>query len=84
MRTAGFLPSGEVVQMDVFLGLMMAGLGLITAFWVNYRWESVKNNPKPRLLCTLLTPTGARVFYTLLGSFLAVFGILIAIGVIRR
>jgi hypothetical protein len=70
--------------MDILMGLMMAGLGLCSISWAIFFWRLVSNDSKVRLLSKLLTPTGARVFYVLLGSFLVVFGFLVAIGVIRK
>ena len=68
----------------VLLGLTMVGLGLLSVCWGTWLWERVKNDSKVRLLSAVLTPTGARIFYVVLGSFVAVFGFLIAVGVLRR
>jgi hypothetical protein len=68
----------------VLLGLAMLVLGLLSISWGTWLWERVKNDSKVRLLSAVLTPTGARIFYVLLGGFVAVFGLSIAVGLLRR
>jgi hypothetical protein len=70
--------------MDVFGGLLIAGVGLFPIYWATKGWKFVRNDSKVRFLCRLLTPTGTRLFYILLGGFLVVFGILVTVGLIRK
>lgn len=45
-------------------------------------WDWFMNHRKARFLCSLITRTGARIFYTVLGTLLVVLGVLAAFGVI--
>jgi hypothetical protein len=70
--------------MNVLLGLAMICLGLLSILWGTSLWERVRNDSKVRLLSRILTPIGARFFYVLLGVLVGVFGLLIAMGVMRK
>jgi len=65
------------------LGFLIVAAGLFAAAGGIYDWEWFMNHRKARLLCSILTRTGARIFYILLGVGLVVIGTLITIGVIQ-
>jgi hypothetical protein len=48
-----------------------------------FDWEWFMNHPKARFMSAVLTRTGARTFYAVLGVVSIVFGALIAAGVIQ-
>ena len=67
--------------MDVFgLVPLITGLFAIVCAAVDFDWYM--NHRKARVFCTLLTRTGARVFYIVLGLGLTVLGVLMLAGVV--
>lgn len=65
------------------LGLLMIGAGGFTIAGAACNWDWFMNARKARLMVRVLTRDGARVFYSLLGLFLVVLGVLTAMGIIE-
>lgn len=64
------------------LGLLFAAAGAFSLTAAACDWEWFMNARKARVMVSLLTRNGARVFYGLLGLALLAFGILAATGVV--
>ncbi|MBN2137444.1 MAG: immunity 17 family protein [Sedimentisphaerales bacterium] len=62
--------------------LVLAGLFAVVA--AAFDWEWFLNSRKARPLVSLLSRTGARIFYCVIGLGVAVLGLLIAFGVIVK
>lgn len=58
------------------LGLIFVATGLFVFAGGLYNWNWFMNSRKVRFLCLILTRTGARIVYILLGLFIAVIGVL--------
>jgi hypothetical protein len=67
--------------MNLF-GLFFVAAGLFSAAGGFFDWEWFMNNHKARFMSAILTRTGARGFYVILGLGLAVVGVLACMGVI--
>lgn len=65
------------------IGLLIAAAGLFSAAGGILDWEWFMNHHKARFMTNILTRTGARIFYILLGLGLVVLGVLIAMGIIK-
>lgn len=61
-------------------GLILVSAGLFTAAGGILNWEWFMNHRKARFMCALLTRTGARIFYGILGFGIAVIGAFLTIG----
>lgn len=64
------------------LGLLFAAAGAFSLTAAACDWEWLMNARKARVMVSLSTHNGARVFHGILGLALLAFGILAAIGVI--
>jgi hypothetical protein len=64
-------------------GLILVAVGIFALSGAIFDWEWFMNNRKARLFVTILSRTGARIFYGLLGSGFVVAGILFAMGIIK-
>ena len=64
------------------VGLLIAALGLFTAGCGVFDWEWAMTTRQGRLVTTMITRTGARVFYVVVGVGMIVVGILMTAGVI--
>jgi hypothetical protein len=65
------------------LGLLIVTPGLFCAAGGIFNWEWFMNHRKARFICAMLTRTGARIFYVLLGLGLVVLGTLITVGIVQ-
>lgn len=68
--------------MDLW-GLLLIGGGVFSILGAAMDWEWFMNHHKARVFVTLFTRTGARIFYALLGSAIAVVGVLMMMGIIK-
>jgi len=66
------------------IGLLFVAVGLFAAAGGIFDWEWFMNHHKARLRCSILTRTGARIFYVVLGLGLLVLGVLITMEVIQN
>lgn len=57
--------------------------GLFSLLGAGLDWEWFMNHRKARFLTAILTRTGARYFYGLLGLALVVLGVLMAAGLLK-
>jgi hypothetical protein len=73
------MPDGRDV--DPWWGLVVTAVGLFAAAGGIYGWGWFMNNSKARFVSMVLTPTGARIFYVVLGVGLALVGALVFLGV---
>ena len=64
------------------IGLLFVALGVFTALAAALDWEWFMGDPKARFFVRSFGRGGARIFYTLLGFGLIVFGALMAVGII--
>ena len=65
------------------VGLLIVAAGLFGVAGGIFNWEWFMNHHKARFMCTILTRTGARIFYVVLGLGLVVLGILITMGIVQ-
>ncbi|MEM9818618.1 MAG: immunity 17 family protein [Cyanobacteria bacterium P01_A01_bin.123] len=63
-------------------GLILVAVGLFSAAGDILNWEWFMNHRKARFMCAILTRTGARIFYVILGLGIAVAGALLTLGII--
>ena len=63
-------------------GLLLVLAGFFAIAGGLFDWEWFMSNRKARLFVKLLGRGGTRVFYCVLGSALAVLGVLIAFGIV--
>lgn len=66
-----------------WLGLILLGAGLFAVAGAALDWDWFMNHPKARLFVNLFGRAGARVFYILLGLFLAAMGSGVMLGLIE-
>ena len=66
------------------LGLLIVAAGLVTAAGGVFNWEWFMNNRRARLLSKIITRSGARVLYVVLGVGFVITGTLMTIGVIEN
>jgi len=66
------------------VGLLIVAGGLFGMAGGIFDWEWFMNHRKARFMCTILTRTGARIFYVVLGLGLVVLGTLITMGVMQE
>ena len=64
------------------VGLLIVAVGLFSVGSGIFNWEWAMTNRQARLLSRMITRTGARAFYVVLGVGLVVVGTLMTIGVI--
>ena len=64
-------------------GLFVVGAGLFSLAGAVCDWDRFRNARKPRFLVALLTRTGARAFYGLLGAGLVILGIMPLLGAVE-
>ena len=60
--------------MNIF-GLLIVAVGLFTFGGGFYQWPWFMNNRRARFVATLLSTTGARAFYMILGALIVLFGV---------
>jgi hypothetical protein len=63
------------------IGLLFVGVGGFALTGAVCNWDWFMNARKVRFMVAILTRTGARILYGLLGAGLVVWGILVAAGV---
>jgi len=64
------------------VGLLIVAAGVFTAGSGVFDWEFATNNRRARLLSAMITRTGARVCYVVVGVAAIVVGMLMTAGVI--
>ena len=64
------------------IGLVFVAIGLFLVATAIFDWEWVMNNRRARLLSNLITRSGARIAYGVLGGGAIVVGVLLAAGII--
>ncbi len=64
-------------------GLIFVAIGAFAVCGAGFDWDFFMNNRKAQFMSAILTRTGARIFYGLLGSGLFVFGVLMAFGFVK-
>ena len=65
------------------MGWLFAALGAFAICGAAFDWEFFMNHPKAQFVVRLLGRRGTRIFYGLVGSFLVVVGVLMAIGILK-
>ncbi len=75
----GFIRSAGGLVMDVF-GLLIVAAGLFSATAGFFDWDWFMNHPKAAFMSLILTRTGARIFYIVLGLGVAVLGALMSVS----
>ena len=63
------------------VGLLIVAAGVFTAASGLFDWEFVMNNRRARFVSAIMTRTGARVFYGVVGAGMIVVGALMTLGV---
>jgi hypothetical protein len=66
------------------VGLLMAAAGLFSVLGGIFNWEWFMNNSKALFMTAILSRTGARIFYVLLGLAIIVLGICVATGIVHK
>lgn len=64
-------------------GVIFVANGIFSLRGATFNWDWFMNNSRARFFVRILTRTGARIFYALLGCGFIVFGILLAMGIIK-
>ena len=64
------------------VGLLFVLCGLFAIAGAVCEWEWFFNHPKARVIAALIGRTGTRAFYLVLGGGLAVFGLLMCLGIL--
>ena len=65
------------------MGILFIAVGLLSMGGSLFEWNFFMNHPKARFMTTLLTRTGARIFYILTGTAAFFFGMLVTFGIIQ-
>lgn len=65
------------------MGLIFIAAGIFAVCGAGFDWEFFMNNHKARFMSSLLSRTGARIFYGLLGTGLIVLGVLVMLGYVQ-
>ena len=63
------------------IGFFFVAAGIFCTLGAVLNWDWIMEHGKARFLSSILTRTGARVFYVALGVGLTVFGLLVVTGV---
>ena len=69
--------------MHIWIGLLLVGGGLFSIAGAIFNWNWFMESRKARWIVRLFGRGGARAFYAVLGTVVAVVGILLLAGVIR-
>lgn len=69
------LPAIEACRVMNFAGILIIAFGLFTFGGGFYQWPFFMNNSRARFVISVLSRTGARVFYMVLGAAIVVFGL---------
>ncbi len=64
-------------------GLFFIAAGLFSAAGGMFDWEWFMNHRKAQFMSTILSRTGARIFYVIVGAALAILGTMMAAGLVR-
>jgi len=65
------------------LGLILIAVGVFSVAGGFSNWSWWWNNRRARLVSALITQTGARGFYVLMGGVMIVSGVLFALGIVE-
>lgn len=65
------------------MGYVFIAGGLFSLLGAIFNWNWFMNHRKAKNLSAILTPTGTRIFYGILGIAVMSFGILIATGILK-
>lgn len=66
-----------------WVGLLLAAAGVFSFCGGALDWSFFMESRKARFFVAILSRTGARIFYVLLGLALVVFGVLMALGIVE-
>ena len=66
----------------MYVGLLLFAAGIFSICGAAFDWDWFMDDHRARPFVWILGRDGARAFYGLIGSALAVFGALVAIGVV--
>lgn len=66
------------------LGLLLVAAGAFSICGAAFDWDWFINSRRAWLFVTLFGRNGARVFYGLLGTVLAVLGLLVTLGIVKN
>ena len=66
------------------VGLIFVVAGAFSFAGALFNWDWFMGARKVRFVVSILTRTGARVFYAILGLFLLVLGVLITSGILEK
>lgn len=66
------------------MGLFLVAFGGFALCGAGFNWDWFMMHRKARFMTAILTRTGARIFYALLGIALIVFGVLVALGIVEE
>jgi hypothetical protein len=65
-------------------GWLLVAIGVFAVSGAVFQWDFFMNHPKARFFVRLIGLRGTRIFYALLGTALAVMGVLIVLGITRK
>lgn len=68
---------------DVWMGIIVILVGLFTLGGAIGNWDWFMNNRRARFFVAILSRTGARIFYGILGALFVLLGLLAMTGVLR-
>lgn len=64
-------------------GLLIVAAGIFCVSGAVFDWNFFMNSSKAWIFVKLFGRNGARVFYVLLGGFIAVLGVLMTMGIVK-
>jgi hypothetical protein len=62
-------------MIPIFAGLLIIAVGLFTFGGGFYQWPFFMNSSRARFVATILSRTGARIFYMVFGAVIIVLGV---------
>lgn len=65
------------------VGLILCAAGLFSICGAAMDWDFFMNSRKARFFVLILGRSGARVFYGILGSAIAIAGVLVTLGILK-
>lgn len=66
-----------------YIGLILIAVGVFSLAGGIFNWDWFMNQRKSKIIVKIFKRTGARIFYSVLGSVIAVIGLLVLTGAVK-